>query len=572
MKNKKLLGALAISGALALALAGCASGSGNTGGGDNGGEAVETKVADYNPQPRENLQEGGEVNFPINEVPEQLNAFNSDASADTSRLWAWYMPQILLVSPEGEVTKNDAYLDAYDIGVEDGNTTITFTFTDEAHFNDGTDMDWTAIDSTWKANKSSEEGFNPNSTDGYKQVASVEQGDSPKTAIVTFDGEYAWPSTPFLTGGVLHPAIGADPTVFNEGFIGNMHPEWGGGPYTVDEFDANAGFVSFKPNPEWWGNAPLLDKVTFTGMEPDASLNAFKNGEIDMVGANTNDRLKQVQDVEDTVVRRAQQTAKTVLIVDADKPQFSDLNVRKAFFLGVNIDQQKQIAWNGLGYEEEPSGSLNLYGFQDGYKDSFKTAGLKYDPDEAKKLLDEAGWTEGDDGIREKDGEKLSIVYPIFGEDPTTEALAKSIQAQQKEIGIDVKIEVRASADFSNDFTSKNWDMFSLRFTDSDPFGPAYFCQLYCSDSGLNLSGTGTAEIDKQIADDVESQTDSESWTAASMELEPKIIEETWGVIPLYNGPSIYVVKKGLANLTPEPYVGLDLFGVTPVENVGWEK
>lgn len=572
MKNKKFLGAVAISGALALALAGCASGSGNNGGGDGGGEAVETKSADYNPQPRENLQEGGEVNFPINEVPEQLNAFNSDGSADTQRLWSWYMPQILLVSPEGEVTKNDAYLDAYEISEVDGNTTITFTFTDEAHFNDGTDMDWTAIEGTWKANKSYDEGYNPNATDGYKQITSVEQGDSPKTAIVTFDGIYAWPSMAFLTGGVLHPAVANDPAVFNEGFIGNMHPEWGAGPYTVDEFDANAGFVSFKPNPEWWGNAPLLDKVTYTAMEPDASLNAFKNGEIDMVGANTNDRLKQVQDVEDTVVRRAQQTAKTVLIVDADKPQFEDVNVRKAFFLGVDIDQQKQIAWNGLGYEEAPAGSLNLYDFQDGYEDSFKAAGLKHDPEEAKKLLDEAGWVEGEDGIREKDGEKLSVVYPIFGEDPTIEALAKSIQAQQKEIGIDVQIDVRASADFSNDFTSKNWDMFSLRFTDSDPFGPAWFCQLYCSDSGLNLSATGTPEIDKMIADEVESQKDAESWTAASMELEPKIIEETWGVIPLYNGPSIYVVKNGLANLTPEPYVGLDLFGISPVENVGWEK
>ncbi|MEW2005656.1 ABC transporter family substrate-binding protein [Microbacterium sp. NPDC079208] len=570
MKNKKLLGAVAIGGALALALAGCASGSGNTGGGDNG-EKVETKTADYNPQDRSNLQEGGEVNFPINEIPEQLNGFNSDASADTARLWSWYMPQILLVSPEGEVTKNDAYLDAYEIGEEDGNTTITFTFKDESHFNDGTDMDWTSIDATWKANRSYDEGFNPNATDGYKQIKTVEQGDTAKTAVVTFDGIYAWPSMAFLTGGVLHPDI-ADPAVFNEAFIGNMHPEWGAGPYTVDTFDANGGFVSFKPNPEWWGNAPLLDTVTFTAMEPDASINAFKNGEIDMVGANTNDRLKQVQEVDDTVVRRAQQTAKTVLLVDADKPQFEDIDVRKAFFLGVNVDQQKQIAWNGLGYEEPVAGSLNLYSFQDGYKDSFAEAGLKHDVEGAKKLLDDAGWTEGEDGIREKDGEKLSVTFPIFGEDPTIEALAKSLQAQQKEIGIDLKIDVRASADFSSDFTTKNWDVVSLRFTDSDPFGPAWFCQLYCSDSGLNLSATGTEEIDKQIADEVESQKDAESWTTAAMDLEPKIIEQTWGLIPLYSGPSIYVVKNGLANLTPEPYVGLDLFGVTPVENVGWEK
>src|SRR6478609_8952357 len=129
----KLTGIIALGGALALVISGCAAG-GDNGGADGGNTPQETKVADYNPQPRENLQEGGEVNFPINEVPEQLNAFNRDASADTSRLWSWYMPQILLVSPEGEVTKNAAYLDAYEIGEEGGNTTLTFTFTKEAHF------------------------------------------------------------------------------------------------------------------------------------------------------------------------------------------------------------------------------------------------------------------------------------------------------------------------------------------------------------------------------------------------------------------------------------------------------
>ena len=53
--------------------------------------------------------------------------------------------------------------------------------------------------------------------------------------------------------------------------------------------------------------------------------------------------------------------------------------------------------------------------------------------------------------------------------------------------------------------------------------------------------------------------------------LESEIFQE-WGLIPLYNGPTISAVKTGLANLTPEPYVGLDGFGVQPVENVGWEK
>ncbi|WP_144872993.1 ABC transporter family substrate-binding protein [Microbacterium sp. 1.5R] len=565
----KLTGVIALSGALALVISGCAAGNGN-GGTDGGNEPQETKAADYNPQPRENLQEGGEVHFGINEVTPQMNPFNGNGSADTQRLSSWYNPQVFLMDPEGNVSANPAYLDEWDISEKDGKTVITMKVNEKAVYNDGTPIDYKAFETTWKANSGEDEAYETSSTDGYKEIESVVAGDTDKDVIVTFKGEFAWPKMPFLNG-ILNPNVNSA-DVFNTAYIENPHPEWGAGPYKLTEYDVNGQSVTFEPNEKWWGDAPLLDKVTFTGLDAAASINAFKNGEIDMVGTNTKDRLAQVADMDDVVTYRSQQTAKTIVIVDAEKPQLQDLKVREAFFKAIDIDQQKQIAWNGLGYEEAKAGSLNLYDFQDGYADSFGEAGLEFDVDGAKKLLDEAGWTEGDDGIREKDGEKLSIVFPVHSDDPTQEALAKALQQQQKAVGIDLQIEKRAPADFSTDFSTKNWDAFSLRFTDSDPFGPLYFCQLYCSDSGLNLSGTGTAEIDEKIKDQVESQTTAEDWTAATMKLEPEIIKETWGVIPLYNGPSIFTVKEGLANLTPEPYVGLDLFGVQPVENVGWEK
>ncbi len=233
--------------------------------------------------------------------------------------------------------------------------------------------------------------------------------------------------------------------------------------------------------------------------------------------------------------------------------------------------QQKKIAWNGLDYEEEPAGSLTLFSFQPGYSNALEEAGYKFDVEGAKKLLDEAGWKEGSDGIREKDGVKLSVTYPIHNDDPTQKALAQSIQAQEKAIGIDVKVDVRPANKFAEDYNSKNWDIFSLRFTSSDPFGAAWFCQLYCQDMGLNLSGVQTPEMDERIHEEVESINDPEKQTAAAMKLEAEIFQD-WGLIPLYNGPSISAAKTGLANLTPEPYVGLDLFGAQPVENVGWEK
>ncbi len=565
-QHNKLLGIIALGGALTLVISGCTAGNDP---GSSGEGAIAVSAADYNPQPRENLRQGGEVVFPITEITPQMNPLNGDASADTSRLATWYTPQILLMEEDGTPYKNDAYLDNWEFGTADGKTFVNFTINDKAVWNDGAPIDWTAFEATWIANRSYEEGYSPNATDGYKEIASVTKGETDKQVVVTFKGEFAWPQMLFTT--VLNPHVNT-PEIFNEGFIENPHAEWGAGPYKLSNYDINGGTVVFEPNENWWGEKPLLDKVTFRQLDRAASINAFKNGEIDMASTNTKDRLEQVKDMKGVVTYRAQQTANTLLQVDADKPQFKDINVRKAFFMAIDVEQQKKVVWNGLNYEEDPAGSFTLYSFQPGYSDSLKEAGYKFDLDGAKALLDDAGWTESADGIRAKDGVTLAVTYPIFSDDPVQEASAKAMQQQLKAAGFDVTIDTRSPQDFSTDYTTKNWDIFSLRFTASDSFGAAWFCQLYCSDSGLNLSGTGTPEIDKKIHEQLETISDPKAQTTEAMKLEAEIFAETWGIFPMYNGPEIWTAKEGLANLTPEPYVGLDLFGVQPVENMGWEK
>lgn len=565
-QHRKLLGIVALGGVLTLGISGCTAGGDP---GDDGGSTIEVSSADYNPQPRENLQEGGEVVFPITEITPQMNPLNGDASADTSRLASWYTPQILLMEEDGTPYKNDAYLDDWEFGTANDKTFVNFTINDDAVWNDGAPIDWKAFEATWIANRSYEEGYSPNATDGYKEIESVTKGETDKQAVVTFKGEFAWPQMLFTT--VLNPNVNT-PEMFNEGFIDDPHAEWGAGPYKLSNYDINGGTVVFEPNENWWGEKPLLDKVTFRQLDRAASINAFKNGEIDMASTNTKDRLEQVKDMDGVVTYRAQQTANTLLQVDAEKPQFQDINVRRAFFMAIDVELQKKVVWNGLNYEEDPAGSFTLYSFQPDYVNALEEAGYKFDLEGAKGLLDEAGWVEGEDGIRAKDGVALAVTYPIFSDDPVQEASAKALQQQLKAAGFDVTIDTRSPQDFSTDYSTKNWDIFSLRFTASDPFGAAWFCQLYCSDSGLNLSGTGTPEIDTKIHEQLETISDPEVQTAKAMKLEAEILAETWGIFPMYNGPEIWTVKEGLANLTPEPYVGLDLFGVQPVENMGWEK
>lgn len=564
----KFAGVLATGGVLALMLAGCAGGTDSEGGASSE-EAATVTGADYNPQPRENLQQGGEVTFPIGEITPQMNVNHSDGSVDTATVWTWYNPQTILMTPEGEAYANPNYLTDWTTEEVDGKTVVTYTINPEAVWNDGTPITWESYEQTWTANRSSEEGYLPNSTDGYSLIESVTQGEDERQAVVTFTQVYPW--TDGLFWNILNPNVNS-PEIFNEGYIGEPNAEWGAGPYAIDTFDANGGVISFVPNENWWGDAPMLDKVTFRVLDATAEINAFKAGEIDVAATGTADRLAQVADMDGVVTYRAQRTATNLLEIDAEKPQFSELEVRQAIFMAINREQLKEVVWNDLGYTEEDAGSFNLFPFQEGYVDALSEAGWAFDVEAANALLDEAGWELGEDGVRSKDGMALEGVLPLFGDDPIVEARGKVIQTQLAEIGVGIELDVRPSQDFSSDLTTKNWDLVMLGFSSSDPYGVAYMCQLYCSDSGLNLSGTGTAEIDQRIADEVSALPTAEEQIEAGLALESEIMAETWGIFPLYSGPEIQTTKEGLANLTPETYTGLDLFGLQPVENVGWVK
>jgi len=554
----------------ALVMSGCAP-AGNGGGGGSEGEAPQTVTgADYNPQSRDNLEVGGELRIPVPNIAEQLNYFHGDGDARVTQIGTWFRPQILLMKPDGTIYKNDAYLDEYSFGVEDGKTVVHFKVNEKAVWNDGTPIDVTAFQATWTAQNGENEEYQPNSTDGWKEIESVEAGENDHDVIVTFKSEFAWPEMVFSQ--LLHPAVNT-PELFNTAFLGDWHPEWGAGPYTVEDYDKTGGVVTLTPNPKWWGNEPLLEKVSFIQMEPTAAVNALRNGEVDMAETGSAELLAQVEDLKGVKTYKGQATANAIFTLNASNPVLSELEVRKAVFEAINIEQIKEIIFNGLNYTEDPAGSLTLFSFQPNYSNALEAAGRKDgDTEGANKILDDAGWVAGSDGIREKDGQRLSLVFPVHSDTETARARSLAVQSQLKAIGVEVTIDQRPSADFAEDYNTQNGDIFFLNFTSSDPFGAAWFCQLYCSDSQLNLSGTGTPEIDKMIHDDLESISDPVEQTKKAMEMEAEIFAKTWGIIPVLNGPEIWTVKEGLANLTPEPYVGLDLFGIQPVENVGYEK
>lgn len=555
----------------ALLLSGCSTSGGGGNAADtptDGATQGAADAADYNPQPRENLKEGGTLTTATVEISAQFNTFQADGTAYTLAFWRWYNPVLALFDADGTYHANPDYLSDVKKEVKDGKTVVTYTINPKAVYNDGTPIDWKSFEATWKANNGENKDFAVSSTDGYRDIESVTKGADDRQAVVTFKGEFAWADGLFNT--VLNPAATVDANTFNTAYVENPNPQWGAGPYTVDKYDKNAGTISFKRNDKWWGDKGLLDSRTYKAMEDTASINAFKNGEIDATGAGTKDRLAQVKSMKDITIRTGGTPKTSLMMLNSDDPVLGDLDVRSAIFKGIDRSVLAKIRYQGLDFTEELPGSFSLFGFQPGYEDNYADAGLDYDKDAAAKMLDDAGWKAGSDGIREKDGKKLSFQFTTLGDDTTMGAVYKAMNSMLKEIGVDAKINNRPSSDFSDVYTQKQFGMFTMGFSSSDPYGFAYFCQIWCSDSELNLSGTGTEEMDKKI-DELTKIGDPDKQIAEGNKLETEIWKATAGIMPLFNGPTIIAVKPGLAN-GDSNNGGAGLFFVGKPQDIGWEK
>lgn len=542
-----------------------ASGCGGSSGSDSAPTTNSTELSttfQTNEQPRDAIEDGGTLTTAVPEITPQFNTFEADGTLYTSEFWKWYNPNLMLFAPDGTATPDPDYITGYDKAETGGKTVVTYTINPDAVFNDGTPIEWTAFETTWKANNGEDEAFQPSSTDGYSQIESVVQGTDAKQAVVTFKGVYAWVDGLFNL--VLNPAAGtAD--VFNKGYVDEPHPEWGAGPFTLDTYDKQSGTISFKRNPMWWGDPGKLDSRVYKALEDTASINAFKAGQLDATSVATKDRLAQVKDMQDIDIRRSASPSQNLLTLNAGHANLADLDVRKAVFMGIDRGVIGKIEFNGLDYTEEPPGSFSLYPFQKGYVDNLGEAGYTYDPAAAGDLLETAGWVKGDGEYRTKDGQPLTLSYAVIGDDPTTQAEAKAVVSMLKEIGIEVTIDQHPNSEFSDVFNKGQFDIFGLGFSSSDPFGFAYFCQIWCSDSGLNVSQTSTKEIDVEAKALAEVGDPAEQIAQGNI-LEQKIMAETYGIMPTTNGPTIIATKKNLANY------GADLFGVGRVQDIGFTK
>lgn len=120
---------------------------------------------------------------------------------------------------------------------------------------------------------------------------------------------------------------------------------------------------------------------------------------------------------------------------------------------------------------------------------------LAYDVEGAKKLLDGAGWTTGADGIRTKAGKKLIIDFPITAGSAGPELL----QAQLKQVGIDLRLRTLTTAQQATYLKEGSYDLTSTYFTRADPGALQFILNPEVANSKALATNATTPDVTKKI-------------------------------------------------------------------------
>ncbi|MDC7288592.1 ABC transporter substrate-binding protein [Blautia schinkii] len=214
----------------------------------------------------------------------------------------------------------------------------------------------------------------------------------------------------------------------------------GSGRYIMKQWDKGQQVI-FEANPDYYGEAPKVQKLTVLFMEEDSALAAAMAGQVDVAhtAASYSDQeldgysLMRVETVDNRGFNLPATVSEEKDGITYGNDFTADVNVRRAINLAIDREEMINNVLNGYG-----TIAYSVCDKMPWYNDE---AVSEYNLDEAKKLMDEAGWVEGKDGIREKDGVKAGFTLMFSNGDSVRQALAEDTANQLKELGLEVKTE-----------------------------------------------------------------------------------------------------------------------------------
>ena len=293
----------------------------------------------------------------------------------------------------------------------------------------------------------------------------------------------------------------------------------GTGPYQVVSLTSGEK-LELKKNETYWDGEPGFDQITVrTISDGDTLTMALQSGEID--GAYGMPYASYPLFENDNYTFSSCATSRAFFAhMNFESPIIQDEAVRKAIAMGIDKEGFVETLLDGNGYAAVGA-----------YPDNFSFGGdavqaESYDPAGAEKVLEDAGWVDRDgDGIREKDGEKLSIRWLTYPSRQELPLLAEAVQASLKEVGMDVDINCTANRrEFLADMSS--FDIYASALVTAPSGDPQYFFTTSCQPGmNYNFGAYDNSEVTALI-EQLSMEFDTEKRAELAIELQQKILDD----------------------------------------------
>jgi peptide/nickel transport system substrate-binding protein len=344
---------------------------------------------------------------------------------------------------------------------------------------------------------------------------------------------------------------------------------FGTGPYRVTDWQA-ANYIQLDANPNYWKGAPKINRVIYR-IVPD------KNTQLAQVRANETDVAVDLSEADAPEIDRIGGGWRTTSVAglssdrlflnlaepgvaDGSRPHpiLGDVRVRQALQFGINKQQivdKVLFGKTSVASSEYPVGwaAPNL-------------PPSPYDVEKAKQLLDQAGWTVGSDGIREKDGKKLHLTIATTSGNKLREDVEQLIQAGWKAIGVDLEIKNATAAVLVGEWADNglvqrgNFDIAYYGFTPGlDPSGtltPHFHSRFVPQESNEGEGDNGMRYRDAQV-DQWLDEADKSFDEARRKELYGNVMRKVADDVPmimLYNRANIEAVNQRVQGPRSNPF------------------
>jgi peptide/nickel transport system substrate-binding protein len=541
----RLLAALAAS---AVALAACGSDDGKSSSPGTG-----TVVA----------KRGGTITVA---AEEELKNFNQNTSADNS-LWGAVItrlvwPQMYVVTPDLKMVPG-AIADGPAQVVSQEPFTVRWKIKPAAVWSDGTpvtsdDLEYTYLacndkvdpgEPTVEEDGETYTGVDCGATTGFDMITKFTKVDA-KTAEAEFDspiGEYESLFSRSLPPA--HVARTKGENAWSEAFVDS--PIVSAGPYMLKEWKKGDS-LTLTRNEKYFGTPPNLDTIVFRFIEKGSDqIDALRNREVDVIAPGPQlDLVEGVRELDGVHYESNLGLTWEQISFNLKNELLGDDTVRRAVVLGID---RRRIVADLIAPITDSAVVLNnrfvMTGFP-GYQDNAGDFANR-DVAAAKRLLDGAGWVEGGDGIRAKGGKRLTLRIATTPGDALRERTEELLQAQLKEIGVELKIdnpEDLFALIGGGEETQGEWDM-ALFANVGGPTVAIDMSSAYTTGSPYNVAQYSDEQVDALLE-----QAIAEVDAAKRMALLNDVDKVLWGAsampdLPLYQKPSFLAYRDTFVNI-----------------------